>query len=449
MAARQLARILLLMLAPLGLRAQDPALAPTASANASGPNPYGNGEETGLSYAGDSFARNVVLLGFQVDTYYDDNARGNSFQRHGDVAFGFGPTVGFRREGSKLTLALDYRPSASIFRRTQERDVFYQNLQLEADYQPSSRTELRTRGFLHYTNGIFQPPSEQFMQGLGPPGGLNETTFVPLANQFEYNARVDVVRLVSTHATLSAFVGSSERRFDRQALESENLFNTLAKDAGAGYRYRLDPNTTLGALYYLQDIRFGSATRLFVQSPLFSFARQLTPNIVVEFFGGPQHTRVHDQVPITIGPFQFLVPISRAEWHWAWGGTLVKRSEKTVLEINAQRQVRDGGGLAGPATNAFVDGSVRRRLSGRWDVVGGLQYARTSTLASGSQVGRIRGETANFSFERGLAQDLSARFGYRFVRQRSSGELVTVPQFDRNMVFVGLSYRFAEVPFGR
>jgi hypothetical protein len=123
----------------------------------SGPQTYGNGEKADLNYAGTTSPHNILLLGLNTGSTYDDNVFGNNQQRVGDVEFLFGPSLNLRREGSRLSLGLSYQPHFRIYRNASELNTFDQGLGFGASYQVSSRFSLRGRTNATYTSGIIQP----------------------------------------------------------------------------------------------------------------------------------------------------------------------------------------------------------------------------------------------------------------------------------------------------
>lgn len=416
----------------------------------SGPSVYGSGEKTGLRYAGSASPRNALLIDLSLETSYDDNVSGHSQNRAGDVGFLFGPSISLRRVGKSLSLAFNYQPYFRIYRQTSSRNATDQGLGFDSSYRASSRLAFRIRGSVLYTNGIFQPHgSEEFVPGLGSPSSLNETFFTPTARQFTYNVRFDTTYQSSVRDSWAVFLGLSRRNFNERATEGGDLGNTDKRDAGLLYRHRLSPHDTVGVNYMLRDFRFGSDTRTLVHSFFFSIAKQISPSVSVDAFGGPENSRLHEIVVLPLGFFTLHIPIFRSQWHWAIGGDLTKRTQRTVFQITAQRQVSDGGGLIGAVVSSYVGGSVRRRLPARWDAVWSAGYAKNSSLETAFVKNSFQSETAGFGLEHSLTERLSLRVGYDFIRQRSSAESSAVANFDRDLWYVRLFYRFQQIPLGR
>ncbi len=433
-----------------GESASSPGVSIKRAPIGAGPTPYGSGENPGLNYAGTSSPQNVLLIDLSAESNYDDNIRGNNQQHTGDVGFLLGPGISFRRQGKQLTLALSYQPHFRIYRRASDRNIFDQGLQLDADFRPTPHFSVRARGSVLYTMGIFRPnSSEELVPGLGSPSSLNQTVFTPLERRLEHNVRFDATYQFSRRSSLGFFAGLSARDFLPGTSEAGNLGDTQKRNAGVLYRYRLSQHNTLGVNYILQDLRFGPNARTLVHSTIVSFARQLSPTVTLDLFGGPEYTRLHDRLDLPLGFFTLQIPIFRTGWNWAVGGDLTKRSEHTVFQITAQRQVSDGGGLFGSAVTSYVGGSVRRRLPRRWDALWTAGYARTSALSAVLSNNSLESQTAGFGLEHALTEHFSLRLGYSFLRQRNNGANPLLADFDRNLWYVSVFYRFSPITLGR
>jgi len=434
----------------------DGASSPSSNAgnsrakSASGPQTYGDGEKVGLNYAGTSPPRNILALGLNVGSTYDDNILGNNQQPVGDAAFQFGPSLNVHREGRRLNLALSYQPHFRIYRRASELNVVDQTLGFDAAYRASSRLSFRARTSAFYTTGIFEPiRNEEFLPGLGSPSSLNDTLFTPSARQLTWSSRIDASYQASKRDSIDVFAGQSKLDIREQFSNARSLQNTEQKDAGLDYQHRLSPHTTLGINYQYKDIRFGSDSRDLVHSAFFSYAQQVSPSLMLSVFGGPQFSHLNEVVAFLLGPFSFRLPVSLATSNWALGGTLTKQLDKTAFQLTAQHQVSDGGGLLGAVVNSSVGTSIRRRLPGRWDAIWNAGYANNSRLDSTSTRGSYQSLTAGVGLERSLTEKLSVRGGYDFLHQRGDGQSLLLGSYDRDLLSVQFSYRFHQIALGR
>jgi hypothetical protein len=452
---------LFLILVPMALAAQTAA--PTsvsgsapepASSVTEAPKPYGEGEKAGLGYAGTSFVRNVLIIDLDQQSLYDDNVLGR-----GDASFRFGPNFLFRREGKRQTLAIEYRPDFLMYSKTAGYNSLQQGLTFDEDYHVNSHLSFRGRGSTFYRTGIFQPQTDnqifqpiignQLMPRLGSPSSLNETVFTPLAREFGYNVRSDMIYQFSVRTSLSFFLGASGINFGHQTISQTGLHNTKGRSAGLLYSYRLSRHETLGLTYVLSDYRFGPVARTLVHNPVLSYSRQLSSHVSVDLFGGPAYTRTHNDPSLLSSLSPSEIPSFRAQWNWTLGGDMTTHWEKMAFQIAAQRQVSDGGGLLGAVLCSSLNAAVRRRLYRGVQAVWSGGYAHNSALASGPTASKVQNETAGFAIEDALSDNLSLGLGYNFVRQHGSGAQALFGNLTRNGVSISISYRLTRIPLGR
>jgi hypothetical protein len=418
--------------------------------SASGPHTYGDGEKAGLNYVGTSPSRNIVALGFNVGSSYDDNIFGNSQQRVGDVAFQFGPSLNVRREGQRLNLALSYQPHFRIYRRASDLNMVDQTLGFDAAYRATSRFAFRGRTSAYYTTGILQPNrNEGFLPGPGSPSSLNDTLFTPTARQHTWSSRIDASYQVSPHDSIDLFAGQSTLDFGQQSSNTGSVQNTKQKNTGLVYQHRLSPHTTMGINYQYEDISFGSDSRTFVHSPFFSYAQQVSPSLTLSVYGGPQFSHLNEVIALPLGPFTLRIPVSVATLNWALGGTVTKQLDKTAFQLTAQHQVSDGGGLFGAVVSSSVGTSLSRHLPGRWDAIWSAGYGDNRSLDTTHSRGAYQSLTAGFGLARSLTEKLNVRVGYDYIHQQGTGQSQQFGNFDRDLWSVQFSYRFHEIALGR
>jgi hypothetical protein len=418
--------------------------------SASEPHTDGDGEKAKQNYDGTSPTRNILALGFNAGSSYDDNILGNNQRREGDVAFQFGPSLTFRREGQRLSFALSYRPHFRVYRKVSEQNVVDQTLGFDAGYKVNSRLSFRARASAFYTTGIFQPNQyEESLPGLGSPSSLNTTVFAPTARQLTWSSRLDASYQAGKHDLLGIFAGQSKLDFHQQLSNAGSIQNTEQKEAGLVFQHRLSRHTTLGIDYQYKDIRFGSDSRTLVHSAFFSYAQQVSPSLTLSAFGGPQFSRVKEVITFPLGPFTIRVPVSLPSSNWALGGMLTKQLDKTAFQLTAQHQVSDGGGLLGAVVSSSAGASARRRLPGRWDANWSAAYANNSSLDATSSRGAYQSLTAGVGLGHSLTEKLSVRVGYDFIHQRGTGQSQLFADFDRDLWSVQFSYGFHEIALGR
>jgi hypothetical protein len=390
------------------------------------------------------------MFGFNLGSSYDDNVFSNNKQRVGDASFLFGPSLNLRREGHRLSLALDYQPHFRIYRNGSQPSTLDQGLVFDASYRVSSHLTFRARTGASYSTGIFQPSqSEEIVSGLGSPSTLNQTVFTPTVKQLSLSSRIDASFQASRHDSVGFYVGQSTLDFKQQVSNAGGLQNTEERDGGLVYQHRLSPHITLGVVYGFQNIRFGQDSRTLVHSAFFSYAQQISPSLMIRVFGGPQYSRLEELFSLPSDSFLLQVPISRTDWNWAIGGALTKRLDRTAFQLTTQRQVTNGGGLVGAVVSTSVGANVRRRLSRRWDAIWSGTYAQNKSFGSGFPTNDYQSETAGFGLERSLTEKLNLRMGYDYLRQRGNGGAVSIADFVRDLWSIQFSYRFHQIALGR
>jgi len=420
-----------------------------------GPQTYGNGQKDAANYAGGASPHDFLLVGLNTGSTYDDNLFGNNKRRSGGVYLLVGPSVSINREGSHLSLALNYQPQFQIYPRDTGLNTLDQIFGFDASYRMSSRVTFRARTNAFYTTGLIQPTqNEEFLPGLSYPTSLNQTVYTPTVKQLSSSSRIDASYQASRHDSVGVYIGESLLDFSRQGSTSADLQNTNEDDAGLLYQHRLGIHKTLGAIYQFEQIHFGPESRTTVHSVFLSYAQQISPSVTISVFGGPQRSKLAEPIYFSLSTFSISVPISSASWNWGFGGTLTKRLEKSVFELGAQHQVSNGGGLIGAVVSTSVGTSVRwqptvwRRLIGRWDTIWNLNYGKNSSLGSGALAGTYSSVIAEFGMERSLTDKVDIRLAYDFLHQRGSGESPLVVNIDRNLFSIQFSYRIHRIVLG-
>lgn len=420
---------------------------------------FGTGERPSRNYAGNSFPRNVLSLSVSQETAYDDNLLMDNRTRLSDMTFTFTGRLAFRQERKRLTFALDYQPDLLLYKSTRGLDVVNHTLQLDAIYQATPRFTLRLRDTTAYRTDVFRPhPRDEFMPGFWSPSSLNNSIYTPLLRTLENSVRFDAIYQQSRQTSFTLFGGFLKRDFVRDSVEgarfADRLQNIQGVNGGLQYLRRLDRNNTVGALYMIHDLKPGDS-RARVHSAFFNYARQVSRSTTLEVYGGPQYSRLQTDFRTALfllgNPFLLTGRVTRTRWHPAVGGMFLKQTDRSVLQISVRRTVSDGSGLlVGATSNNVGEASLRRRLSGPWHLNWSLVLADTSSLDSIYFDSRIRGQSTGFSLERTLTENLTARLGYNFIRQRNSGLTPLVArEIDRNRVSFGVFYQVGKLTLGR
>ena len=413
-----------LLVALVGVR----SLLPT-DANAQLSGIYGSGERSRLSYLGDSFRGRMFIFALDAGATYDDNVFSNEEERRDDLLYRFGPRIAFRRELKKVIIAFDYHPDFLLFQKTEGRDTVNHRLAFDLGFNIGPRVVLRLRDSLRYRTGIFESRAgEDVLFELGSPTSLNESVFTPLARRFENLARVDLEYSPNPQNLVGVYGGYLQRDLSEVATSVRSFNNTRGFSAGLRYSHRRSRRTTVGAFYQFQRLRFEDVeeSHMLVHSALFTFTRQLSPTVTLELAAGPEYARGTRNS-------------SGSRWGGGGSGSLTKQLQNTVFRLFGRRRFTDGGGILTASTATSGGVSVARRLGRRSNLTLRLTYGRTS---NGGFQGNstLESQRASISLNRQLTERFGIRLRYDFIRQRRSGQVSSVSEFNRNRATLALFY---------
>jgi hypothetical protein len=119
------------------------------------------------------------------------------------------------------------------------------------------------------------------------------------------------------------------------------------------------------------------------------------------------------------------------------------------LQLTAQRQISDGGGLVGAVVSTSTGVSLRQQLPGRWDALWSGSFAKNTSVSSGNLTSDYQSESAGFALQRPITERASLRFAYDFLHQRGAGQTPLAGNLDRNLVTVQFTYKFRQIELGR
>jgi hypothetical protein len=451
--------ILVFALAPLGARAQQassatsgsPGTAATPSAAASAAIPYGSGSPSLPDLTGGGFSRSFFFFGADFSTRYDDNVRQSNADRIADVGYVVSPLVAFRREGSRLGLALRYRPTLLVYRRESAYNEQDQDFSLDASYRASARLRLRLRDHLLRRSGFLQSfAGPETVAPLGPPATLNETIVTPFVGEFQDDSRLDADWRLGPRTEAGVFVTYLLRTFGAPQAGSVPLLETEGKSAGARFDWRIAPDATLGLVNVYEDLYMGPRTQLSLEAPSAGLSVELSPTVAFDAFAGPVYARLRDTVLVPVTSLVTLaLPIARGDWRWAAGGGIQVRRKRISLRLDGSSQVTDGGGLLDAVTSDAARMSLTRQLARRWRIEWAAGWQSNSTLAGEFASGRIAGEDGRVVIFHPISQTVEVGFGYEYERQRATGAVPLGVSFDRNFAYFTVNYRFKNLPLGR
>lgn len=450
---------LVIFLLPLTARGQQAGATGATTATASAPaagaaDLYGSGAENAPSLTDAGFIHNFLFFGAELSSRYDDNVRQTNGGRVADTGFAVSPEIAFRRGGGRMQLALRYRPTLLFYRHETAYNEEDHDFAFDGGFRATPRLNLRLRTDLVARSGLLQSVSgSPVLDRLGPPAHLNDSVVTPVADEFEDNSRADVTYALSPRAEAGVFTTYMLRSFGRPAHPASSaapLNGTEGRSAGARYIYRASPRTTLGLVYVHEELHIGSRTRLGLDAPSAGLTLALSPRLTVNVYGGPVRTRLRDTLLVPYGPgITLAFPQNRSDWRWAAGGGVTLRAGRTAFRASVAHAVSDGGGLLDAVTSDRGEASLDRRLARGWTLESSAGWVRNASLPSSLLQGELDGEYGRILLWHPVSETVSAAMGYQFQRQRGNGLAPLGADFDRNFIYVTLTYRFKNIPLGR
>ena len=408
-----------------------------------GPEVFGSAELPPLVTGEEALPSNVILFSVAGETAYDDNVFSNNSDRHGDVTFGLSPRLALRQKRRRASLALDYQPSVLLYRRYSAYDATNQALQFDLQLATSPRLSFRLRDSADYMRGIFQPIAGQpITSGLTGPSQVNQTVYTPLLREFANTSRLDADYRFSRRTDIDFFGGPQEQHFSNNPGFAQNLFNMNGENAGVQFSDRLTKSSTLGLMYMYSNLEFGSVTHTIVQTGYFSWAQSLTPGLTLQLFGGPEYTHINEQATLNLGIVVLSHVFIHNDWHPTYGGTLTAQRHRTAFEFSARHAVMDGGGLLATVENTDFNAEVRQQVTRRWTVFANSDVARSRALELFLGGSKLNDASVGAGIERAFSKGLVGRLAYNFIRQRSNGEGIFLPDVNQNRVSINFYYQF-------
>jgi hypothetical protein len=100
-------------------------------------------------------------------------------------------------------------------------------------------------------------------------------------------------------------------------------------------------------------------------------------------------------------------------------------------------------------TSDTAQASLERHVTRAWTLEWAAGWERNASLPSSLLQGELDGEYGRILLRHPVSETVSAAMGYQFERQRGNGPVPLGADFDRNFVYVTLTYRFKNIPLGR
>jgi hypothetical protein len=252
--------------------------------------------------------------------------------------------------------------------------------------------------------------------------------------------------------TLS-FTGTESYRYTStyNLVTTVPFYNLISYGGRANYAHRLSPKLTLGAGYDFNSLDFGNGQeRSGIQTVQMTVDYLLRPNMTISGWVGPEYTSTKALVCIPIPGQNTEVcapPQYSSLWSTSVGANFGWQSLRTSVTAGFSRQVTDGGGIIGTSQINLVNGSYRRRLTSKLDILLAGRYLHdiSTSVSSRSFNDFYIGPSLDYK----LTKSLIASAQYNYVHFTQSNTILIGPStYNSNIVGVSVRYTWNH-PLGR
>lgn len=405
-----------------------------------------------LTTSSEQLYTDVLDLSVRLSALFDDNALGDNLNQHSDTGFDVQPTIDFKQELKRLNWNFFYSPGFSANQHYSQRRYFSQIAGTSLTYFLRPHLQLDVHGRGNVTTNPFDQLDHSFSS---PHSGLldqtNTTVILPRYKQIGEEGGLGLTWLESAFTTISLTGDFSELRYrdiPGASIQQLKRLNTRIVNGRAVVAHRISRKHTVGVLYNYQDLSFPLAhARTVVHSIQGYDEFSITPSMTLTLFGGPEYSRVHDQVELSFFFFTLTIPSFTTQWSGAGGAQYDWQGTHSAFRGSFVRRVSDGGGLVGVVRLYDGRADFRQRLSRRWTAVLDGYYATNNSLGPVSS-SSLHSYGGGAGIERRISENFSADLRYSRLHQNISGSITGSRVDDDNRVMLSVQYHWTH-PIGR
>ena len=391
---------------------------------------------------------NVLFADIAAGAAADDN-NNNSFSHPiGGAQYFADPSVAIQETRSHLAWDLSYHPMVRFYVPSSSHpDVFSQTVGGTLRYDLTKRLAIGVRQDYLRTFDPFQQLGDTPLQpgiGLGNRPGV-----VPLDNfrRTELLSQAEVDYRLTKHTSLGLSGDFIQVYGDELGGKHTSLIRTNDTLGSAFVAHQISARQTVGLQYEFLDIVFpGRDTRTQTHGGLVFDQIAINAHTSFALFGGPEYSRIHNQLILDVLGVVFKIPASSTLWSPSAGAILDWRRDRLGIQASFVRRISDGGGLQGAVDMNDAVLRLKTKLARRW--VADLDGEFTQrTLLNEPTIGKLQ----VLHLGAGIGHELAHKLWIRALYQRLNNidESHSTLQFgNHNRVTLSLERDFA-MPIGR
>lgn len=393
--------------------------------------------------------KNVLSFGLVVGSVFDDNALGDNRDKKSDFQETIEPSIRFQQHLPTLDWGFHYRPGVSFSQRFASNDSFRQEGGADVAYKFSRRLFIKASEASAISTNPFQQLGAT--SGLGVLDRPNPTIILPRVRQIANNGSLEIMYLLGRHTSVSVTGSFSDSHYHNllgTGTDTLRLIDTRTVHGRSTLSHQFSRRESAGVFVDYQDLSFPRAHAR-TQTENFSLFNEfdITPHMSLTVFGGPDHTRIHDQVVVNLSFFTISLPVFRTQWSGSGGVEYRWKRPHDAVHASFVRKISDGGGLVGSVN--LTDGNVEyvRNLTKSWTATVGGDYATNTSLGFNGQ-SKLIVYQGKLGLSRQISQDIVLNLQYNRGHQSQSGAVAGALVQDHDRAAITILYQFTR-PIGR
>jgi len=440
---------LLLILMPVGMKAQQPQPAPVPENQPADDAPLAlpvtlNGQGGSLAFQSEVPTESYLKGGVGFTGSYTNNALLSTTNKLGNFSYLVQPHLAWSEITPRLTLNLGLSGGVIFNDNLADQNQAAENVNLDATWRLTEHVSFRLADTFSNLTGLFSSiGSQEPGPGVGTVEQSNNSLLVPPAQRTLSNQSLaELTDQVGPHSVVGVRGTYWLLDYPRSAESGEfgTLYNTRAYLAEAFYDWRFAAKQWLGVTVRGQRFDTLPAIATTDVGSLFVYYSVVpTPTVTLTLFGGPEYSDTPQTTALTaLG----LNGMGRF-WTGGEGATLNWEASRTSANLSFVRQLNDGGGLASAVILQTVSAKLRQKLSNHQNEVQfGVADSKNDPVLSGAS---FEGLSAFALLQQRLGRSFMMQGGYSWQRQDLPGAGTSA---DANRVWFSVSYDFVR-PLGK
>ncbi len=306
-------------------------------------------------------------------------------------------------------------------------------------WQFSKRWQLAVKDNYVYTDDPFSPYLT--VDNLPTFNNPNPLIYIPQAITEQNVGTVDLTYQIAQHDSVTFTGGQSFQRFYNTPLAAEDNYSY---SGAANYQHDFSARFSAGGGYSFTALNFGQGlSRSGIQAMTGFASYQLTPNMVISGWIGPEYTSSKAIVPTFCFPgygcFGYHAEY-QSEWNITEGATFALSGPRNALRIGFTHQVTNGGGYLGAVRLYQATAGYRRTLTQHWNFFIGASYNNNLSILLTNANRYLYATQFRVAFSRDISESLKATVYYALIHE--SQNYFTSEPYTLGVNGVGVTLRY-------